>query len=179
MKSTYEPANAVSFLESAALFELKLKNLVRGIINSAQERKLDLMVALHDGWHWYSHNGHKAKIGKNEVNVSSGWEIVGDDTLNLPAGYEKYTTWNYDIPYYSSEIEVAWKLGNEWLWSFDECDEWLVVSVMYADSTEERISVLWKDFQTKAKAYATGRCRAWLLARLASGNHVLPSPCEF
>ena len=70
---------------------------------------------------------------------------------------------------YSTDIAAAWKLDGEgWQWEFDE-----VTDAANTDGLDVAVwngkgwyssHVAWKDFPSKAEAYATGRCLVWLKA---------------
>ena len=77
---------------------------------------------------------------------------------------------NLYIPHYSENISAAWELdGDEWEWDFSEHPDELIAYVHDDKSDPMRTSARVKlsDFLTKAEAYATARCRAWLRARKA------------
>ena len=65
------------------------------------------------------------------------------------------------FPCYAENIEVAWELdGDGWLWRTIETPYGVEVFNQFASAY-----VLFADFPTKAIAYATARCRAWLKAK--------------
>jgi len=64
-------------------------------------------------------------------------------------------------------IAQAWELDGEgWEWRFLERSEYLVVSIEGASGRHSiyQVDVVWADFPTKANAYATARCLAYLKA---------------
>ena len=71
-------------------------------------------------------------------------------------------------------LEQAWELDGEgWKWRFLERSEYLVVSIEGASGRHSiyQADVTWADFPTKAQAYATARCRAYLKAKGADNDH--------
>ena len=80
------------------------------------------------------------------------------------------------LKHYSTNIAAAWELDGEgWEWETYEDRFGLVIRVqhynyaVYQDFFQRQSAfVKWADFHTKAEAYATARCRAWLKARTGS-----------
>ena len=75
------------------------------------------------------------------------------------------------ILYYSTDITAAWELDGEWWrWVFEEsvyttpAESFLDVTV-WTDHGWFSVTVPFADYPTKAAAYATGRCEAFLLAK--------------
>ncbi len=65
------------------------------------------------------------------------------------------------------DIAQAWELdGENWLWEFGEAEDVLGVGVVARGA----VSVFEPWRETKARTYATARCRAWLLAKLEEGE---------
>jgi len=91
----------------------------------------------------------------------SAWFWVDD------AGVEQ-TAVAYYRPH--SDIAKAWELdGDGWLWKFVERGPYLMVGVTTGGSPRytKYVGVDWADSPTKAQAYATARCRAFLKAKAA------------
>jgi len=66
------------------------------------------------------------------------------------------------------DIAQAWELDGEgWWWSFTEYADTLQALVLADNLRHANASVKWVDFPTKARAYATARCRAYLKAKVA------------
>jgi hypothetical protein len=72
------------------------------------------------------------------------------------------------------DLNQAWELGDDgWLWCFEEfIDDTLLVQVCPREGRYWGVSVAVSlgDFSSKANAYATARCRAWLLAQQERGG---------
>ena len=85
--------------------------------------------------------------------------------------------WHKSLYRPDEQISLAWELDGEgWLWSYYEeiASEWaeggghpivLTAEVEGASASSIYSSVLLADFPTKAQAYATARCRAFLKAK--------------
>lgn len=80
----------------------------------------------------------------------------------------------YDLPQWSSNVAQAFELpdGEGWRWNthggLSELEVgvwWIAWGSLY--SYESKVS--WVDFPTRAHAYATACCRAWLKAKAAMG----------
>jgi len=68
-------------------------------------------------------------------------------------------------------IAQAWELDGEgWLWNFLEFPDRLTAQTGIAYCSSYQVSVYWADFPTKAAAYATARCRAYLKAMAYKGS---------
>jgi len=66
------------------------------------------------------------------------------------------------------DIAQAWELDGEgWRWEFGERGSYLSARVVTERYVIRYALVEWADFPTKARAYATARCRAFLKARAA------------
>lgn len=102
-------------------------------------------------------------------NEFGGYRIAYYETegISYPCvgGFERF------VP--SRNIAQAMELDGEgWLWEFAERASYLMVAV----KSDNRDSVYfkrytgvdWADFPTKAQAYATARCRAFLKAKAAT-----------
>lgn len=77
-------------------------------------------------------------------------------------------------PRYSTNIAAAWELDGEgWMWEFEEiitpARSYLDV-IVYTERGWFGAEVLFADHPTKAEAYATGRCLAWLKAKEADSD---------
>ena len=94
----------------------------------------------------------------------SAWFWVDD------AGVEQ-TAVAYYRPH--GDIRKAWELepeGSDWSWDFNEDqggDSWLRYELWQGNVQVAFGLALISDFQTKAQAYATARCRAFLKAKAA------------
>ena len=64
------------------------------------------------------------------------------------------------------DIVQAWELGEGWIWGFQE-HWWGLRIILETPNNYVRVPVNWADFPTKAQAYATARCRAFLKAKAA------------
>ena len=75
--------------------------------------------------------------------------------------------------HHSTNIAAAWELDGEgWQWVFDEIEDAVNTDgldvLVWNGKGWHSVHVAWKDFPSKAEAYATGRCLAWLKAMEAT-----------
>ena len=113
-------------------------------IDGLEGEELAAAVAEARGWHLFT------DIGGRQCWAS------GDE-----AGWHK----SFYRP--DEQISLAWELDGEgWLWSQDTNSEEIEVTVE-ADGVWYTAKATYKDFHTKAQAYATARCRAFLKAKAA------------
>ena len=91
------------------------------------------------------------------------WFTVDED------GKQYATRWSVDDYRPDRDIAQAWALDagpdDEWYWTFSEYPHGLACNLETSETTSEYVWVKWADFPTKAHAYATARCRAYLKAK--------------
>lgn len=79
--------------------------------------------------------------------------------------------WSGALPHWPSNIAAAWELdGRGWFWTFDEnIDQYGIEHLLvHVDvPLNGRVALAEPLHETAAQTYATARCRAWLLAKLA------------
>lgn len=132
-------------------------------IDTLSGRELDIAVALELGAVWCVpyHANCKALY-------------LPEDTTTRDIAPQDYPTCkSYDlyISHYSSDVAAAWELdGKWWEWRFTQIYSEGIAAigawVMLPESHRWIASVVKApDFPTKAAAYATARCRAWLKAK--------------
>jgi len=70
------------------------------------------------------------------------------------------------LPRYSKDIEHAWELDGEgWEWQFDETRKRFLDVIVWTEHGWFDAEVRLADVQSKAEAYARGRCLVWLKAK--------------
>ena len=101
------------------------------------------------------------------VALKQGWEkvqAVYNELWRKPSGvYPRVQDYRPD-----RDIAQAWELdGDGWVWYLAEASATLYVQIDKPGPRWKRWSaaVRWDDFPTKAHAYATARCRAYLKAK--------------
>jgi len=96
------------------------------------------------------------------VYVADMWWTVDESGVQHATGMGKWSARDYrpDL-----NIAQAWQLdGERWIWRFYE-HWWGLEIVVETPSNYVRASADWNDFSSKARAYATVRCRAFLKAK--------------
>ena len=115
-------------------------------IDELEGKELAEAVALSRGWRQHRHNDN-----------SHWWWKTGDGRLVC------------EVADYRPDLNIAqaWELDGERLfWRFGE-HWWGLRTILETPDTHCRFSLDWCDFPTKAVAYATARCRAFLKAKAA------------
>lgn len=119
-------------------------------INELEGKELAAAVAIARGWHKH-----------RDSRQYSAWFWIDEAGTDQTA-----------VEYYRPDRHIwkAWELDSEgWLWDFRERQAYLMANVRHNDPWFDRyVGVDWADFPTKAQAYATARCRAFLKAKAAA-----------
>ena len=90
------------------------------------------------------------------------WHTINEN------GVQVATRWNVDEYRPDRNIAQAWELDGEgWYWVFFEYRNSLKANVETKTGQQYTAYADYDDLSTKAHAYATARCRAYLLAKAA------------
>lgn len=133
-------------------------------IKNLRGHALDVAVVMCLGWQCYD-------VSSETPSDTASYVLMSPKMKKRREPMARHIPWpwplnvkTYYVPPFHQAMYAAWELGKDWLWSFDECDDWLAGSVMYADSTEITHSVFWDDFHYKTEAWATLRSTLFVLA---------------
>jgi hypothetical protein len=133
-------------------------------------QQLDVAGALARGWPWLRprHGGFTALLPPGYI-LRYNWE--GGLIYKLSsAEAARYSDWAAQIPPYHADLEKAWELdGQNWTWHFSDsyADGYRSLSFMIIENrTWRRLAHFTMPWV--ANGFAIGRCRAYLLAKLAA-----------
>ncbi len=137
--------------------------MTRAEILQLSGQKLDVAVALTQGWQWLRQwNGLTLLLPPGYILRYDGYELSSADA-------ERRSDWASLIPDYHASLESAWQLdGKDWNWHIRDhyvCGDRQLTFLIVQRYTWQRLAIVvmpWVEH-----GFATGRCRAYLLAKLA------------